>query len=92
MAREFDDGKLRAQANNITTRKIFQEVATAYTFDYMREYRSGRDIILAHKCDVEIAFVVVEVEVDFTTIVKDKDLPMTVIPRIITRQENCQST
>lgn len=91
MACEFDDGKLRAQANNITTGKIFQEVATACTFDYMRGYRSSRDIILGDKCYVEIAFAGVEVEVDFTTIVKDKDLPMTVIPGI-TLQENCQST
>lgn len=62
MACEFDDGKLRAQANNIMTGKIFQEVATACTFGHMRGCRSSRFIILVDKCHVEIAFVVVEVD------------------------------
>ena len=54
-------------------------VATTLTFNYVLIYFSSRDIVLAGKCYVEIAFIVAEVEVDFTAVVKDKDLPVPVI-------------
>lgn len=54
-------------------------VATTLTFDYVLIYLSGGDVILASKCDVEIALVVAKVEVDFTAIVEDKNFTMPTI-------------
>lgn len=54
-------------------------VTTTLTLDYVLVDLSCRDIVLASKCDVEIALVVAKVEVDFTAIVEDENftVPMT---------------
>lgn len=37
---------------------------------------ASRDVILAGESDIEIALVIAEVEVDFSTVVEDEDLTM----------------
>jgi hypothetical protein len=54
-------------------------VATTLTFDHVLIYLASRDVILAGKCDVEIALIVAEVEVNFSTIVEDKDFSVPVV-------------
>jgi hypothetical protein len=65
---------------------LSQIVTPTLTLNYVLIYFAGGDVILAGECDIEIALVVPEVEVDFSAIIKDKDFPVPVTASTMSRE------
>ena len=51
-------------------------VATTFPLDDVLVDLASCDVVLPREGNVEVSLVITQVEVDFSTIVKDKDLPM----------------
>ena len=55
----------------------FPQVPTlALLFDDVLVYLAGGDVVLSSQCDIQVSFVIAKVEIDFSTVVKNKHLPM----------------
>lgn len=53
--------------------RLSKVIAPTLTFNDVLVYLAGCDVILAREGNIEVALVVSEIEVDFSTVVEDKD-------------------
>lgn len=54
--------------------RLSQVVAATLTLNYVLVDLAGGDILVAREGDVQVTFIVSEIEIDFTAIVEDIDL------------------
>lgn len=54
--------------------RLPQIIATTLALDYMLVDLAGGNVLVAREGDVQVTFIVSEIEIDFTAIVEDVDL------------------
>lgn len=58
--------------------RLSKVVASSLALNDMLVYLAGGDVVFTRQGDVEVAFVVAQIEIDFAAIVEYKDFPMSV--------------